>query len=72
MVCEAHLECGWITLVGAVGGMGVILTDELPPMMRAFARAVQPPLPCVRIGRRMDARRIAIVFGASGGPLCMM
>ena len=31
-----------------------------------------PTLPCVRIGRRMDARRIAVVFGASGGPLCGM
>jgi hypothetical protein len=30
-LCEAHLGCVWIPLVGAVGGMGVILTDELPP-----------------------------------------
>jgi hypothetical protein len=69
ILCEAHLGCGWIALVGAVGGMGVILTDELPPMMRACSCRA-PPLPCVQIGRRMDAHRIAFVFGASGGPLC--
>ena len=37
-----------------------------------LARAVQPPLLYVRIGRRMDARRIAIVFSAYVGRLCMM
>jgi hypothetical protein len=45
IVCEAHLGCGWIALVGAVGGMGVILTDELPPMMRACSCCASNP-PC--------------------------
>ena len=46
IVCVAHLECGWIALVGAVGGMGVILTDELPPMMRACSCCATPLALC--------------------------
>jgi hypothetical protein len=46
IVCEAHLGCGWIALVGAVGDMGVILTDELPPMMRACSCCATPLALC--------------------------
>jgi hypothetical protein len=43
IVCEAHLECGWIALVGAVGGMRVILTDELPPHDTCLLELCNPP-----------------------------
>ena len=42
------------------------------PSLCVLAGAVGHPCIVLRFGRRMDARRIAIVLCAYGGPLCMM
>ena len=69
--CEALL--GWVLIAAAAAGraFGRFWTEDPSPPFACW-RELCPLLPCVRIGRRMDARRIAVVFGASGGPLCRM
>ena len=66
--CEALL--GWVVIAAAVAGraFGLIWTGRSPPHLCVLAGAVGHPCidHCVRTGRRMDARRIAIVFGAYG------
>ena len=70
--CEALL--GWVVIAAAAAGR--VRTGDSgpkihPPPLRAGG-SCGSPLPCVRIGRRMDDRRIAFVFGVSGGPLSRM
>jgi hypothetical protein len=74
-LCEALL--GWVLVAAAAAGRasGRFRTEDPSPPFACW-RELWVPLAlcavCVRIGRRMDARRIVIVFGASGGPLCRM
>ena len=69
--CEALL-C-WVVIAAAAPGRGFGLIWTAYPSP-PFACWPEPwvTLACVRFGRRMDARRIAIVLCAYGGPLCMM
>ena len=68
-LCEALL-C-WVLVAAAAAGRGCgRFWTEYPPLPFACWRELcGSPLHCVRIGRSLDARRIAFVFSASGGPL---
>ena len=78
-LCEAlpRALLGWVLVSAAAAGRasGRFWTEDPSPPFTPPLRAggsCGSPLPCVRIGRRMDARRVAFVFAAYGGPLCMM
>ena len=75
-LCETLL-LGWVMIAAAAAGRAFCLRAfqdrrSLPSLCVLAAELRGSPLHCVWIGRRMDARRIAIVFVASGGPLSRM
>ena len=65
----------WVGCWSRLQPLAVVSGDSGPnihPFPLRAGGSCGSPLHCVRIGRSLDARRIAFVFGAYVGPLCMM
>ena len=70
--CEGLL-CWVVVAVAAAGrGLGRCWTEYPSPPFACWPELCGSPLPHFRIAGRMDARRVAIVFSAYVGRLCMM
>ena len=71
-LCEALL--GWVLIAAAVAGraFGLIWAEDPPPPFACWPEPWVPIALCSDLGRWLDARRIAFVLCASGGPLSRM